>query len=239
MTGNKTAAARITALLFALFLAAAAFTAASADDEALQKELPGKWSVTDTTEKEGETPQEVTMTLTLEEDGKLLLQAGSEDGGFAWTWEGTWTFHLGNDGMDRITLLYTSTDYPAHAGEAYRAECIYYVYAESWVENDTGYTALIFDDMGGEHGVTPFEEVFGYDGAAMYRIQPPNMRTVNCSNYVSLREKRSKTSARLAKVPLGAPVLAFPEAGNENGFILCVYHNEYGYILSEYLEPVE
>ena len=34
-------------------------------------------------------------------------------------------------------------------------------------------------------------------------------------------------------------VLAYPEFGEKDGFILCVYHDEYGYILADYLEPVE
>ena len=33
-------------------------------------------------------------------------------------------------------------------------------------------------------------------------------------------------------------MLAYPEE-EQNGFILCVYHSEYGYILSDYLAPVE
>ena len=229
---------KVFALLLILAVLISCCVAATADDAELLKELPGKWSVTDEAEMEGEAPQEVAMTLTLEEGGKMVLQFSSEDGGFAYSYEGTWAFDLVTDGMDTITLRYTSTDNPAHP-DGYRAECVYSVYSEGWVENDTSYTALIFDDLAGERDISPFEEVFGYDGAALYRIQGPNMRVVNCSNYVSLREARSKTSARLAKVPLGASVLAFPEAGNENGFVWCVYHDTYGYILAEYLEPIE
>ena len=58
-----------------------------------------------------------------------------------------------------------------------------------------------------------------------------------CKDYVSLRSKASKSSTRLAKVPLGASVLAYPDE-EQNGFILCVYQDEYGYILAEYLEPI-
>lgn len=106
------------------------------------------------------------------------------------------------------------------------------------MENDTEHTYLILEETGCS-GVSPFTDLYGYPSAALHREQGPNMRVVNCSHYVSLREKRSTASARLAKVPLGAQVLAFPEAGEENGFIQCVYHDEYGYILSEYLRPVE
>ena len=65
------------------------------------------------------------------------------------------------------------------------------------------------------------------------------MKVVNCSSYVSLRAKRSKSAKRLAKIPLGAKVIAFPEAGEEKGFLWCLYQGTYGYILKEYLQPVE
>ena len=130
-------------------------------------------------------------------------------------------------------------DHPERPGNGYSTECAYNVSAESWLENDTEYTAFILEETGNGNGDTPFRELYGYDGAAMYRERKPNMRVVNCSSYVSLREKRSASSGRIAKVPLGAQVLAFPEAGDENGFILCVYHDKYGYILSEYLEKIE
>ena len=109
---------------------------------------------------------------------------------------------------------------------------------EGWDEDDVQNTWCILEPVSCS-GVSPFEELSGFDGAALHREQGPNMRVVNCKESVSLREKRSKTSARLAKVPLGALVLAFPDAGDENGFLLCMYHNQYGYILAEYLAPVE
>ena len=65
------------------------------------------------------------------------------------------------------------------------------------------------------------------------------MRVVNCKNFVSLRAKPAASSARLAKVPLGALVLALPGAEEQNGFVWCTYRDEYGYILAEYLQPVE
>ena len=64
------------------------------------------------------------------------------------------------------------------------------------------------------------------------------MQVVNCSDYVSLRKAADKSSARIERVPLGALVLAYPEE-EQNGFILCVYHSEYGYILADYLAPVD
>ena len=74
-------------------------------------------------------------------------------------------------------------------------------------------------------------------GGTAEEIFDGDMRVVNCSSYVSLREKRSTASARIAKVPLGAEVLAYPEE-EQNGFVLCVYGEQYGYILKEYLEPI-
>ena len=91
-------------------------------------------------------------------------------------------------------------------------------------------------------GVSPFTEVYGEDcagGLALHREQGPNMRVVKCKEFVSLREARSTSAKRLAKVPLGALVLAFPEYGEENGFIYCVYHDEEGFILAEYLSPAD
>jgi hypothetical protein len=138
-----------------------------------------------------------------------------------------------------MTLLFTSTDNPSRAGSDYRVECAYEAYTESWVENDTRITCLILNPPIRCSGVSPFEEVYGEDGAALVREQGPNMRVVKCKEFVSLREERSTSARRLAKVPLGALVLAFPEYGEENGFIYCVYHDEEGYILAEYLQPVE
>ena len=85
-------------------------------------------------------------------------------------------------------------------------------------------------------------EVYGEDvqgPLALHREHGPNARIVNCRDYVSLRAKRSTGSARLAKVPLGAMVMAFPEFGGENGFTLCEYQGKTGYILTEYLELSE
>ena len=121
-----------------------------------------------------------------------------------------------------------------------KAENAYNAYMESWVENDTEHAYLILEKEDG--APSPFTEVFGEEAqwsVALHRERGPNMRVVYCKEFVSLREERSASSRRLAKVPLGAAVLAFPEAGKENGFILCVYHDEYGYILSEYLEKIE
>lgn len=61
----------------------------------------------------------------------------------------------------------------------------------------------------------------------------PNQEVVDCLEYVSLREAADKSSARLAKVPLGATVTACIDMGE---FIECSYGGKTGYILSRYLK---
>ena len=170
----------------------------------------------------------------------VLLCSGA-DGEYLYSYEGAWSLTLVPDEMDRLTLLFTATDHPAYEGSGYSAECGYSVYAEGWVEEDVEHTYLILEDEAAS-GVSPFQDILGEAGGwpiGMHREEGPNMRVAHCKSFVSLREERSVSSARLAKVPLGAEVLAFTRYGEENGFLLCVYHGEYGYILSEYLEPIE
>ena len=176
--------------------------------------------------------------LTFREDGRLELCCFRPDGAYVCTCEGTWEFSFVPDFNDRLILRFTSTDDPSKAGEDYRTECAFEAYAESWVETDTQVTYLILTPVEG-WGVAPFADIYDEWEVALHREQGPNMRVVNCSSYVSLRQKPSKSSARLKKVPLGASVLAFPEYGEENGFTCCVYGGEYGWILSEYLEEAE
>ncbi len=222
--------ARFIPLLLILPLALCLPAGAFADDAELLRDLPGRWA--DEYEGSG-------AVLTIEEDGSLSLCCfgTGKDGSFARTFEGTWTFELVPEMMDRMTLLFTSSDDPRADGGC-PVECVYNVYAESWVEEDTLNTWLIFEAVSCS-GVSPFEAVYGDNSAALHREQGPNMRVVDCSEYVSLRSEPSRSSDRLAKVPLGAAVLAFPQAGEENGFTWCVYHDEYGYILSQYLAPLE
>ncbi len=199
-------------------------------DADMIRQLPGQWT---------EAHEGAGTVLTLKENGEMTLYCYGVNGGAAYTCEGAWAYESVPDETGRMKLLFTSTDNPQRTGSGYSVECVYAAYTESWVENDTVFTYLILNPPISCSGVSPFEEVFGEDGAALHREQGPNMRVVKCKEFVSLREKRSKSSKRLAKVPLGALVLAFPEAGEENGFIFCSYHDEYGYILSEYLRPVE
>ena len=234
---------RIVVFLMALILAAQICTTeALAGDALLEKELPGRWAFElEIQEAEGEPYEADVAYLTLEEDGRMSLACDGRDGGYLYTFEGTWSFEYVPDMDDRLTLKITSTDDPARASGPYNVECVYEAYTESWVENDTRYIYLILTEVSCS-GVAPFEDAYGEDGAwivALHREQGPNMKVVKCKEYVSLRKKPSAASARLERVPLGALVLAFPEYGEENGFIYCEYHDEYGYILSEYLQPVE
>ena len=157
---------------------------------------------------------------------------------------GTLPFYWGRyepvpDYSGHIRLHFIATGTPAYAGSAYSVECVYDAYTESWVENDTEFTYLILNPLLSCTGVSPFEEVYGDANVALHREKGPNMRVVRCKEFVSLRETRSTTAKRLAKVPLGALVLAYPEYGEANGFLYCVYHDEEGYILAEYLQPLE
>ena len=59
------------------------------------------------------------------------------------------------------------------------------------------------------------------------------MTVVNCNEWVSLREKKSSASARLARVPLGAQVTNCVQVSDE--FIYCCFNGLWGYIQAEYL----
>ena len=199
-------------------------------DAEFLREVPGTWAE----EYDG-----VGTVLTLEENGDMTLRCYSVDGAFDYSCDGTWSYQPVPDYGGHLTLLFTSTENPLYDETEYRVECVYDVYTESWVEDDTEFTYLILNPSISCSGVSPFEEVYGEDNVALHREKGPNMRVVKCKEFVSLREERSTSSKRLMKVPLGALVLAYPEYGEENGFIYCVYHDESGYILAEYLQPVE
>ena len=194
------------------------------------RELPGTW----TEESDG-----AEFSLTLGENGSMSLFCRNTERGSAFSCNGIWSYDPVPGNTGQLTLHFTSTDNPLKAGSAYSVECVYAAYTESWVEDDTLVTFLILNPPISCSGVSPFEETWGDNSASLCKKQGPNMRVVNCKSFVSLRETRSVSSKRLAKVPLGALVLAFPEAGDENGFISCVYHDQEGYILSEYLQKTE
>ena len=241
MKGIKPYSIRIAILLLVLFLAAPLpARPAAAEDEELLASLPGQWIYTDYTEEQvadAVTPVADLAFLTLEENGRLTLRCLRRDGSYLCSYQGTWKAELVPNAMDRLTLVFSSTDRPG-AQSDYSAVCVYNVYGESWTDHDTLHRFLILEEAS-RTGDSPFADLDAYDPLSLHREQGPNMKVVNCAEYVSLREERSPNAPRLARVPLGALVLAFPEAGNENGFILCSYQDEYGYILAEYLQPVQ
>lgn len=63
------------------------------------------------------------------------------------------------------------------------------------------------------------------------------MQVVNCTSWVSLREKNDTTSMRLEKVYLGEFVTNCSSASN--GFVKCTFEGKTGYILSKYLKTTE
>ncbi|MBR4235679.1 MAG: SH3 domain-containing protein [Clostridia bacterium] len=61
----------------------------------------------------------------------------------------------------------------------------------------------------------------------------PNQQVTKCTSWVSLRKDADTSSARLAKVPLGATVKGCVLVGN---FVKCSYGGQTGYILAKYLK---
>ena len=241
MTGTGMEYARTILVLLILCVAAQGLAStAYADDPEQEKALPGQWVFSLYADEQTEAEVDAAF-LTLEKDGRLSLLCNGRDGEYIAAYAGTWSYEFVADGMDRLALRFMSTDHPAHAGSAYSAECTYSFYTEGWDENDTHYSYLNLEEPV-VNGVSPLEEVYGEDAMpplGLKKEQGPNMRVANCKSYVSLREKPATSSARRAKVSLGETVLAFTEQGEENGFVFCLYHGTYGYILTEYLEPLE
>ena len=141
MTGR----ARAVFFLFVLILAVTAcFTGAWADDAELEEILPGHWTCP--AEATEEDPGEAgPVQLEFRKDGTVSVQCwyGEE---YAWSCEGTWVFELVTGGMDRLRLQLVWADHPERPGNGYTTECVYNVYAESWTENDTEYTAFILEE---------------------------------------------------------------------------------------------
>lgn len=229
MTEKRSRTLRCVLLFLAVWLAICPLSA-RADDGELLGMLPGTWTCEETSDEEPAALEADQAQLTLEKDGTMSLSftlAGESVRDLA----GTWAFELVSGGMDRLTLTFPARE--EYAG----AECVYDIYAESWVESDTQHTYLILEETG-VTGVSPLQDMGIISPLAFHMEQGPNMRVANCKSYVSLREKPSKSAKRLAKVPLGASVLAFPDQSRTDGFLLCVYQDTYGYILSEYLEAI-
>ena len=233
---QKNAGRKWIALLLSLLLLALN-TCASAGDMNMLKELPGQWTDSDKIILEGGEEREVDLILSLEKDETMSVSVYRKDGTYVYSSKGTWSFEYVPDLNDHLTLLFTSTDNPQYTGKEFRSECVFEAYTESWIENDTQFTYLILMDVR-VGSFSPFADSEGYGDTALHREQGPNMQVVRCNNYVSLRQKASKSARRVAKVPLGALVLAFPEYA-EGDFTYCEYHDDYGYILTEYLQPIE
>ena len=201
-------------------------------DASLTERVSGEW-----TEKDADEGYE--MSLNLDMNGSMTLRFNALDGSAAYTYLGTWVIRFIPDYGGRMTMVFTSTDNPARAGIDYREECVYDAYTESWIENDKKITFLIMTPPMNNGSISPFEDILGYDDVALRREKGPTMRVVNCREFVSLRDSRDTKSRRLAKVPLGTELLGLPEEGQQKGFIHCVYKGRDGYILAEYLEPIE
>ena len=241
-TGKKLARGAL--LLFVLLLAAQMIgVAALADDETLPRVLPeAEWAFAASVDPEDVNAQMADLAFVkFGKDGKLTVRCNQRDGSPLCVYEGTWMFEFVPEATDRLTLVFTATDHADHAGAEYRVECVYDCYMEGWEENSVKHRDLILEESRSS-GVSPFVEVYGEDAVgslALSLAHGPDTKIVNCKDYVSLRAKRSTSSTRLTKVPLGAMVLAFPEYGDENGFIMCEYQGKTGYILAEYLELPE
>lgn len=241
MTGKGLKNARFFLLLLFLFAAAQIGSANAAADDDLQKKLPGRWTYTSYADKES-TDDKTTADLaflTFEEKGEASLSCYDKEGKYLFACKGTWSLEVFQDKTDRLTIRYTSTDKPQSAEGAYAPECMYEAYVECWVENDAEISYLILTPVSCS-GISPFQETYGEDWeVTLHREQGPNMRIARCKTFVSLREQPNKASRRLAKVPLRTLVLAYPQDGEKNGYIRCVYQDREGYILSKYLEPIE
>lgn len=249
---NRSAAAgsfrRLLALLsmilcFALLLPAA-LAEAPADDAALTdadrqfiQELPGVWDFSNVVQQEEGDPIPL-ANLTLAADGKASLYCLGKDGEYAYTCEGEWAYEPVPEQHGQLKLLFTKTDDPAAPEGEYRLECVYSAYMESWANGNTIVSYLMLENQLSE-STSPIQALYGQNYAVFNRTQEPNMKVINCKEYVSLREEASSESPRLASVPLGAKVLAFPAVEGENEFIRCVYQGQYGYIMAEYLKAIE
>ena len=196
-------------------------------DKEFLRELPGVW-----TEEIGDKG----AILTLEENRNLFLACYDKTRGITVNYTGIWNYESDTEHGNCLKLQLNSTDNPLKAESVHSMECVYAAYMESYVDNDTLITVLKLSHLLRSGGIFPLEELFGYDGGSLYQEKKPNMQVVNCRESVTLREQSSTSSKGLDQVPLGATVLAFPETGEENGFVRCIYHGQEGYIFSKYLQ---
>ena len=211
-------------------------------DMEVLRQLPGEWTYNAFAEDEADQAGSAVdlALLTLGDTGWASLDCYDANGEVLGAWGASWSYCPVPDRGGELTLLFYWTNDPAYdEAEKSSLECVYDAYMESWIENDTLMTYLMLNPEIRCSGVSPFEAYYGDPIPALHRDRGPNMRVVNCKDFVSLREERSKSSKRLSKVPLGAAVLAFPEDGEQNGFMYCVYQGVEGFILSEYLQRIE
>jgi len=91
-----------------------------------------------------------------------------------------------------------------------------------------GFTFCCYD---GIEGYILSEYLTSSLGQCAYELG--TMQVANCEDWVSLRASDSTSSARLAKIPLGARV--YDCIGYYGDFIHCTYEGQSGYVLAEYL----
>ena len=239
MTNQSCRIARLLSLVFVLLLIfRLSVPVAMAADAEMEKALPTDWTL----DVEEEAARGIGKTvLSLAKDGAMSLHCYNSAGANMYSFTGDWSFAFDPEYNDKLTLHFTSADHPTYTGVNVDVNCVFEAYIESWVENDTMEKYLILTQSS-ISGVSPFVALYGEDTAwelALRNVHGPDYRIVNCKDWVSMRETASAASARLAKVPLGAQVLAYPEYKEVDGFVYCVYQDQYGYIQSDYLERVD
>ena len=105
-----------------------------------------------------------------------------------------------------------------------------YVYCE--YKKYDGYISKSYLKKANYSAGTPDSKVIA-SGAA-YPALPDSMQIINCSDWVSLREKARTSATRLARVPLGAKVTGCVQISDE--WVYCKYGGMWGYIQIAYLK---
>lgn len=133
-----------------------------------------------------------------------------------------------------------------YAGDMYVANCNEWVSLRTKADTSSGRLAKV--PLGAKvndvYFVTDEFASCTYNGTKGYiltqylsfsRVQNSgySMYVANCDEWVSLRSRPDTSSARLAKVPLGAKVSNIYYVSDE--FVSCTYNGRRGYILAQYL----
>ena len=105
-----------------------------------------------------------------------------------------------------------------------------YIYCE--YKNKSGYINKSNLKKANYSAGTPDSKVIA-SGAA-YPALPDSMEVINCTDWVSLREKARASATRLAKVPLGASVTGCVQVADE--WVYCKYGGMWGYVQIAYLK---